>query len=133
MPLPVGLVCDPHIKNAKQTLQCMEGSAPAQDGMPSSAWRAGGALAAEASQQLIEAMFRWQLSPGLQDVLHVFVPMVDCAGPHDPISAAPTRPLALKDAGLPIATTVLLRAVRPVFSASVAEEQAWAHFRPRLR
>lgn len=56
----------------------------------------------------------------------------DSAGPLNAISAASTRPLALKDVGVNVATSVVSRAVWPVLSASVAEEQRRFYLRQRL-
>lgn len=47
-------------------------SAASQDGVQYSAWRAGGALAA--ISQLVTAMLRREVFPGLQDSRYLFVP-----------------------------------------------------------
>lgn len=82
-----------------------------------------GGMAVKAIHSLILARLRGEVFPCLQDVVYVFVAKVDGESPPNSVDVASTRPLALRNAGVEVATTALSRAVRPVMSTSAAAEQ----------
>lgn len=107
--------------------------APGPDGIPYSAWKAGGAPAEQCIIDLVEAMTQGRRIPGLNDPLFVFAPKPEAEGAEESTTAKGTRPRALKDSGVKIATAVVNRPVRVVMIASITPSRRGFVGGPGLR
>lgn len=105
----------------QHTMPNLRDKATGPDGVPYSAWQAGGSLAADCIMDLMATMMEGQILHVLNDALYVFVPKPDGEAEDGAVSAEATRPLALKHSGVKIATSVVSGAVRPVMTANITE------------
>lgn len=112
----------PSREDVQEVMHKLADSAPGPDGVRYSAWRVGGSDAVDAIHAVVQEMCAGIRHVGLHDALYVFLPKAPEAE-HGSVAVDETRPLALKDIGVKIATIVMSRAVAPVAAASAAREQ----------
>lgn len=96
-------------------------SARGPDGARYSAWRAGRPDAVDATYDVVQSMCRGECQAGLHHALCMFLPR-SVGTPDGSILSEKTRPVALKDIGVKVATIVLSRAFASVTAASAVPE-----------
>lgn len=113
----------PGLAEVQDTMGRQRDKAPGPDGVPYSAWQAGGILAEQCVLDVVTAMMHGMHMDGLNDAMFVFIPKAGDGNAAESTTAEETRPLALKDSGVKIAAAVVSRSVRVVMTTSVTATQ----------